>query len=237
MPSPESSTAEQPVIIAHRGVSGEHPENSLAAFRAAVESVEHRADGIELDVHMTADGDFLVHHDPCLADGTTIATATLARLQQHRLADGSPPPSLREALEAANELMVYVEVKALEADGEAALVAQLAGAARTERIQVHAFDHRIIQRLHQRDPARGYGVLSSSYPVDPVTPVLAAGARALWQEAVLIDRALVEQCRAAGIDVIAWTVNDEATASRLRQLGVAGLCGNWPGRLRVRSPR
>ncbi len=237
MSSPISSTHPGPTIIAHRGVSGVYPENSLAAFRAAVESSEHRADGIELDIHMTQDGDFLVHHDPCLPDGTAIATASLARLQRHRLADGTPPPALREVLAVAVGLVVYVEVKGLGRNGAPVLLAQLAEAPGPTEVQVHAFDHRIIRRLHTLDPQRRYGVLSSSYPVDPVGPVLAAGARVLWQEATLIDRELMERCGDADIDVIAWTVNHEDLATELRALGVAGLCGNWPARLRLRSPR
>ncbi len=52
--------AEKPSIIAHRGASGLAPENTLPAFRAAIEA---GADGIELDVHLTRDGHLAVHHD------------------------------------------------------------------------------------------------------------------------------------------------------------------------------
>jgi glycerophosphoryl diester phosphodiesterase len=60
-----------------------------------------------------------------------------------------------------------------------------------------------------------------------------AGATALWQECHLIDAELVEAIHRRGGEVIAWTVNDPATARQLGALGVDALCGNYPERLRI----
>src|SRR6476620_5804061 len=97
-PPPQRMPA-RPEIIAHRGLPHEHPENSLEGFAAALAL---GVDAIELDVHLTADGVPVVHHDPTLGrpsagsplDGRPIAALTLAELRTHRLADGGGVPTL-----------------------------------------------------------------------------------------------------------------------------------------------
>ncbi len=68
--------------------------------------------------------------------------------------------------------------------------------------------------------------------MNPVQSVLDAGAATLWQAADLIDAELVARCREAGVALVAWTVNSREQAAALTALGVDGLCGNWPERLR-----
>jgi glycerophosphoryl diester phosphodiesterase len=229
MTAQQLSTRHHPSVIAHRGSSGRALENTLSAFRLAV---EERCDGVELDIHLSRDGAIVVHHDPQLRGGAAIASRSLAELRRIRLADGSPVPTLSEVLQVTGGLDVHVEAKTLPPEGDDRLLQLIQEAAHPERLHVHSFDHRIIARLAARNPALSLGVLSTSYPVDPVGMVLGAGARTLWQERDLIDRDLVERCTQAEIAVIAWTVNDADEAARLTRLGVAGLCGNWPERLR-----
>ena len=128
-------------------------------------------------------------------------------------------------------LELFVEAKSVPPEADATLIAALR-MPRQGTTHVHAFDHRIIARLRHQDPAISLGVLSASYPVDPIEQVKRAGANTLWQQATLIDRALVAACRHGGISLIAWTVNDREEAKALTALGVDGLCGNWPERLR-----
>jgi glycerophosphoryl diester phosphodiesterase len=219
------STGGRPWTIAHRGVTSVAHENSLAAFRAAVDNAALGCTGVELDIHSTADGEIMVHHDPNLADGRRIAELDRAAVAAARLPDGSPIPTLDEALEAIGPLVAWIEAKGLAASADDRLIGLLRDRDRLDRDQIHAFDHRIVARIARHPKAPGVGVLSSSYPIDPVAAVLDAGARTLWQEWSLIDRALVEGCRAAGIAVIAWTV-PPTEAERLTGLGVAGLCLN-----------
>ena len=221
-----------PMVIAHRGASGYALENSIAAFR---EASARGADGVELDVHATADGKFLVHHDPAIGGIGPIAELPASRFAAHRLANGEPLPSLGEALSAASGLDVWVEVKGLEPRWDANLLAVLDGGPTPDRYAVHSFDHRIIARLGERQPALRRGVLLTSYLVDSVAAVHAADADALWMEASLIDSDLVESMTAAGVSVIAWTVNSESEIRRLTTLGVHGICGNYPDLIRENS--
>ena len=220
-------------IIGHRGASGHAPENSLEAFRLCVENTETRCDGVELDIHTTADGEFVVHHDFHLHDGQHIAMLSTAEVQARPTPAGHQIPTLQVSLEVLAGLDVYIEAKSLPPEADAHLIEIIRRHPTPERLHVHAFDHRTIRRLHERAPELSLGVLSSSYPLDPVSQVLMAGARTLWQEWHLIDEAMVAMCRGAGVEVIAWTVNEAAVAARLHAMGVAGLCGNYPERLFV----
>lgn len=99
------------------------------------------------------------------------------------------------------------------------------------RCGVHGFDHRIIARLGEKRPGLRRGVLLCSYLVDTLAAIHPTGAGTVWQEAPLIDRGLVTALHAAGLELIAWTVNDDVRARELALFGVDGLCGNYPDRL------
>ena len=217
-----------PLVIAHRGASGVEYENSLAAFRRAGEL---GADGIELDIHATTDGALIVHHDPAVA-GTFIPRATGAAIAALRLPNGEPVPTLAQALEAAGQLRVFVEVKTLPPGWDGQLFAVLDAGPNPAGYAVHAFDHRIIQRLRRQRPQLQAGVLSSSYLDDNVEPIRAAGAQVLWEDHAMIDPALVEEVQDAGFGLYAWTPNEISDLSRLASLGVNGLCTNYPDRAR-----
>lgn len=219
----------RPLVIAHRGASGVEYENSLAAFRKAGAL---GADGVELDIHATTDGALIVHHDPAIG-GTVIARATAADVAALRLPNGEPVPTLAQALDAAGPaLRVYVEVKTLPPHWDGHLFAALDAGPNPSGYAVHAFDHRIIQRLRRQRPKLSAGVLSASYLGDNVAPVRAAGAQVLWEDQAMIDLALVEEVQDAGFGIIAWTPNELADLSRLAAQGVDGLCTNYPDRAR-----
>lgn len=219
-----------PRILAHRGASGYAAENSLEAFR---EARKRGADGVELDVHPSADGAFIVHHDPEVPGAGPIAGLTQGEIRARLLPNGEAIPTLSEALAASAGLEVWVELKVLGAGRDEAFLETLSDAD-PALIGVHSFDHRIIARLGNRMPGLRRGVLSVSYPVDPVRQMRDAGARALWQEWRSIDAELVREVHRTGGEVIAWTVPDADAARRLADLGVDALCGNFPDRLRIR---
>ena len=219
-----------PRILAHRGASGHAEENSLAAFEAARKL---GADGVELDVHASADGVLLVRHDAELPGTGSIASLPSASVRSWSGADSQPIPTLDEALGILGGMEVWIELKALPEAADNALFAAIDRAPSPELCRIHSFDHRIVARLGQKRPSLPRGVLSASYPMDPLEPLLATGAGTLWQEWRLIDRELVAALHGAGRSLVAWTVNDATVAQRLAALGVDALCGNYPERLRI----
>ena len=215
----------QPLIIAHRGASGYELENSLAAFRAAV---QRGADAVELDVHATTDGVLIVHHDE-IVNGRHITRSKGAEIRALRLSNGEPVPTLDEALDAiAKPLKVFVEVKSLPSQFDGVLYAAMERGPNNGRCAVHGFDHRIVSRLGLGRPKLPRGVLLSSYPIRPLEVLEDTGATTLWEDHGMIDPALVDTVQSAGYQVIAWTVNDEEEMRRLVALGVDGICTNYP---------
>jgi glycerophosphoryl diester phosphodiesterase len=213
------------LVIAHRGASTDEPENSLAAFRAAL---EQGADGVELDVHATVDGQMIVFHDAELR-GQPVCRLQSAMVLDHRLPNGERVPTLAEALAVITpSATAFVELKGLPPEGDAVLFALFDAAPRSDRCHVHAFDHRIIRRLTARRPTVNAGVLSGSYTLDPAEHVRAAGATALWQHADLVDRPLAAQIHDAGFRLYAWTVDRPDRMRRLIEDGVDGICTNRP---------
>ena len=220
----------RPRIIAHRGASGYEYENSRAAFRRAVTL---DADGVELDVHATQDGAIVVHHDADVPGYGPIALLTRDELRKVRIGNGETLPLLQEVLELVGDCDVWVEVKGLLPAQHGALLAALDGGPSPDRYAVHSFDHRIVRRLGEDRPGLRRGILLSAYLEDPVAALQAVGATTLWQEWQLVDRDLVERVHTAGARIIAWTVNEIGDLERLVRLGVDGLCGNYPDRIRV----
>ncbi|WP_461224759.1 glycerophosphodiester phosphodiesterase [Lacticaseibacillus suihuaensis] len=127
-------------IFGHRGYPARFPENSLAGFRYAV---SHGIDGVETDVHRTADGELVIMHDEWV-DRTSsghgaIKDYTLAQLREFRLANGEPIPTFKEFLTAVADSSALLDIEfkttryryeGLEAQVQA-LVEQYGVAART----------------------------------------------------------------------------------------------------------
>lgn len=220
----------RPSIIAHRGASGYEYENSRAAFRRAVML---DADGVELDVHATRDGAIVVHHDLEIPGFGPIGLISREEARQVRIRNGEPLPLLSEVLELVGNREVYVEVKSLPEAHDEALLAVLDKAPAPGRYAVHSFDHRIIRRLGTCRPDLHRGILLSAYLDDPVAAMRGVGATTLWQEWQQVDQELVNRVHDAGCSIIAWTVNDIGDMERMARLGVDGLCGNYPDRIRV----
>lgn len=192
----------------------------MAAFERALAL---RADAVELDVHLTADGHLVVHHDPDVRGGRRVAairSLTLSDLAAFR-AGGEPIPSLNDVVSGVGgRLRIYCELKGADTarPAVAALLPLGDGAA------VHSFDHRMVAEARAAAPSVARGVLEASYLLDPVAVVRAVAGRDLWQQESMIDAPLVTGIHEAGLRVIAWTVNNHARARQLAAWGVDGLC-------------
>lgn len=226
-PPPVASSRPRIERIGHRGAPREYPENTLPAFERAI---ERGADGIELDVHVTADGIPIVHHDPDVpaSAGRARTTRSLAQMtweevRRVELAPGISIPSLQQVLTAVGDrATVYVELKGINSE-RATL--DLITASRA-RCAVHSFDHAAITRAARLAPAVRRGILFDAYPDDIDAALRDTSALDVWPEWKLIDAALVQRVHARGGRVIAWTVNTTAAAKALIRLGVDGLCGD-----------
>ena len=191
------------------------------------------ADGVELDVHATRDGAIVVHHDAEIPGFGPIAQLSRTEARQVRIRNGEPLPLLSEILDLVGDRDVYIEIKSLLDTHDEELLAVLDRGPAPERYSVHSFDHRIVRRLGTCRPGVRRGILLSAYLDDPVAAMRGVGATTLWQEWQQVDRDLVRQVHDAGFKIIAWTVNEIGDLERMTRLGIDGLCGNYPDRIRV----
>ena len=217
----------KPLVIAHRGASGTEVENSLAAFRAAA---PQGADAVELDIHSTADGELIVHHDGTVG-GLHIPQARASELAALRLPNGEPIPTLSQALAAIPPpLRVYVEVKTLDPRWDDRLLETLDAGPNPSGYAVHSFASHILQRLADKRPTLPRGILSEAYPRHPRALLQSVGASVLWQERSVVDDVLVRAVHSAGAGFIVWTVDEPVEMQRLIAWGVDGICTNFPER-------
>jgi glycerophosphoryl diester phosphodiesterase len=209
--------------IAHRGAKREFPENTLEAFARAY---ERDADAVELDVHATADGVVVVHHDPWIGPNrftSRINQMSWADLSSVSVGGVARIPTLSAVLAATPAwATVYVEIKG---DNIETLVAAAIRAS-SARCAVHSFNHDAIVRMRDIAPEIPRGILFEQLNINILDIIRVTDARDVWPRHDLLDRDLVAAIRAARARVIAWTVNDPGEAGRLTALGVDGLCGD-----------
>jgi glycerophosphoryl diester phosphodiesterase len=236
-------------VWAHRGASAYAPENTLPAFLLAERM---GADGVELDVQLTADGEVVVIHDETMertTDGTgAVAELTLAELRRVDACNGlgeyagTVIPTLAEVFTALapGRLTINVELKALTEfrPGIEPVVAELIAAHDlADRIVVSSFNHYSLKTLQQLAPTLRLGLLLAENLYLPWEYAAEFGAAAIhprWE--VLRVPGMVEYARAAGIAVHPWTVNTEADLAWVFGLGVDAVITDHPDRaLRIRG--
>jgi glycerophosphoryl diester phosphodiesterase len=232
----ESEESGSPLVIAHRGASRAHPENTLAAF---VGAAELGATWVELDVRRTLDEVLIVHHDATLPDGRALAATASGALPDQI-------PTLAEALDtcASHGLGVNIEIKSDPrepgfdpsyrfVDAVVALVAGRAPAVASAYL-VTSFDPACLDRVRVVDPALPTGRLAID--IRDVEHLIAttveAGHVAVNPWDPFVDETFMRLARAAGLAVYPWTVDDPVRQRQLIDLGVDGIITNVPDVLR-----
>lgn len=223
--------------IAHRGDSLFAPENTLTAFQSALP----KADFVELDVHISSDGQLMVMHDSTV-DRTTEGTGTLASksaLQLKQLDAGSwfaPQftgeriPTLAEALNVI--LPSSVPLIEHKAGAPAAYAAELRRLNLVTNVVVQSFNWSFLAGLRALEPqvklaALGSGTLTPTI----IANALSTGAQTLAWEKSSISPSDIGLVHAAGLKLFVWTV-DGAEIDRFIEMGVDGIISNDPGRVR-----
>jgi glycerophosphoryl diester phosphodiesterase len=230
-------------VIAHRGASGEYPENTLLAF---AQGVEQGAEAIELDVRASADGMAVVIHDATLERTTTgtgpVAGHTAEQLGRVDAGAGEGVPTVGQVLERFPELPLLLEIK--EASAAEPLLAVLREHGAERRVVVGAFEASFLA------PFRDSGIARTATRAEVAACWLwsRAGIRMRWPgygvlsvpeqsgRLRVVDPAFVARARRARVPVHVWTVNDRAVAEHLRAVGVNGIITDYPARMRGVAP-
>lgn len=231
--------------IAHRGASGHAPENTMAAFRRAVEL---GAQFIETDLQITRDARVVVIHDPTL-DRTTSGKGQvhLLTVDEIRTLDagawfhrdgqsfaGERVPVLGEIIDFAKEqdIIFYLEIKSGPAWGiEHAVVAALRDRNATAGVVIVSFDPASLDTVRRLDSTMMTGLLCEHPSNDLVERTVRAGARQLVARGDLITQDVVDKAHHAGLQVVAWTINEIEQMRRLIAVPVDGIITDYPDRL------
>jgi glycerophosphoryl diester phosphodiesterase len=247
--------------IAHRGGGKLAPENTLAAFTLAVE--RYRTDMLELDVHRTRDGVWVVSHDPtvdrCTDGSGDIASLTLLEIQRFDAGYRFTPdeghtfpfrgqgiriPTFREVLERFADVRLNVDVKRATEGTESSFADDLRAAGALGRMCCGSEDDVLAARLHEllpdachfypRDALAEFVLAVRSGEPPPLDPRFSVLDMPLYFGGErLVDAALLEAARLSDRWLNVWTVDDPVEMTRLVREGVGGVMTDRPDLLRI----
>lgn len=251
----------KPRVMAHRGASGDAPENTIPAFFLAI---EQEADILETDAHVSLDGHVVVFHDETV-DRTTngtgaVANMTLAELKRldagYRFTtDGGKTfpyrdrgvriATLEEVLATFPQMPINIELKAHDerlVRGACELLDKF-GRFEDGSVLLAAFDHGLMSMLRKHAPEKAYtsfsaaeirGMLLRTWLLWPFrSRGLAFQVPPKRGVVPILTRRFVRLSHALGYEVHPWTIDDPDEMRRLLDLGVDGLFTNYPARARA----
>lgn len=212
--------------IGHRGLMGAEPENTLRSFRRADRMA---LDAIELDLHLSKDGELVVIHDATVdrtTDGTgQVRDLTLAELRGLDAGLGERVPLFTEVLDAVSA-PIQAEIKDRAAARALAEVIERRGL--TERVTVISFHDEALRETRALLPEVALGLVTGRSTATAPERAAELGAELVSCEFARLSAEVVARCRAAGIGVISWTVNTPDELARARELALDGVVTDVP---------
>ncbi|MDI1257520.1 MAG: glycerophosphodiester phosphodiesterase family protein [Flavobacterium sp.] len=221
------------MTIGHRGAKGHFPENTLLSFR---KSLEMNADGIELDVHLSADNEIIVMHDHSI-DRTTngkgaVKDLSLAALKNFRIDVSESIPTLNEVFDLIDKkCLINIELKVATAAKPVTAIIEKYVAKKDwkyEHFIVSSFDWNALQEISNWNPKIPLGVLTET------NLELAIGFSEYIKAATihpyfhLITAENVAQMQAKGFGVFPWTINEPEDIDRIKSFNVNGIITDFP---------
>jgi glycerophosphoryl diester phosphodiesterase len=233
------------INYAHRGASGEYPENTMLAFEKAVEM---GCTGIETDIHVTKDGRLVLIHDETVdrtADGKGyIKDYNLEDLKKLDAGSfkgeafkGTAIPLLEELFEFVKDknikLNLELKTDVIWYDGiEEKVLDQVYKYNLKDRVIISSFNHYSVHRLKSLDNTIETGLLYAEGLFEPHLYAKIVGSEAIHPIYPAINnKELIGRVKQAGIKINTWTVNKEEDMRRLLSYGVEGIITNYPDKL------
>lgn len=242
-------------LYAHRGAAAERPENTMPAFERALEI---GVDALEMDVHLTRDGHFIVVHDdtafrtagvPVAWSSVDLATALHFDVGWGFVAaDGTRPfagkgiavPRFEDVLAAFPDVAINVDIKG--GDAVPKMLELLARLRAEERVTLASFQTTTAVDVRRRgyggNTSLSQGEVAALYALPAVVwrqlPFTGTAAQIPTHQGPLrFDRpSFIAKCHSLGLRVDYWTIDDPAEAARLLDLGADGIMTNDPASLR-----
>jgi len=223
----------EPLIIGHRGASAVAPENTMAAFEAAIAA---GADGIEFDVRLSRDGVPVIIHDETLQRTHGLRRSVVDMTVEELRSVGVP--SLRDLFElmSQNDLILCLEIKASSATLPDLCCQLVHEFAFEDRVIVECFDLKVLEKI---TTLRTAALFEPRIYTDQslIARSLKVGASVLALHHRLAKPALIEKAKHAGLRVVIWTVDDRAWVARAQAMGIEALITNDPAMMIEASDR
>jgi glycerophosphoryl diester phosphodiesterase len=241
---------EKILVYAHRGGSWNAPENTMGAFREAVSL--GGVDYLELDLHITRDGEIVVIHDDTV-DRTTngkgkVSEMTLAQIEQldagswfnHMFPERARPqftreriPTLRTVIDFAKSapIKLYIETKTVKSarrDFEQKVEEVLDEEGFDSFVVVESFDVESLKRMKAINPNLKTALLVEHLTDATILLAKQVSASEIAPHHESVTPPVVRRAHQAGLKVTAWTVDDPAEIKRLREANVDGIITNRP---------
>ncbi|HAM34899.1 MAG TPA: hypothetical protein DEB40_04860 [Elusimicrobia bacterium] len=228
-------------LIAHRGASGLAPENTMAAFRLALEL---GSKAIELDVHQTADKELVILHDEDLRRVAArpeqirdLSWQELCRFEAGGWFDprfrGEPVPRLEEVIDLVKgKAELHLELKrgsSYYRGVEGRLVELVRQRRALKTCVFSSFDHAALFTIRALEPRARIGYLLGETPLETAWGELKElGAESLHLSRRQATAQRVASCHRRRLKILVYTVNDADEARRLEAMGVDGIFSNFP---------
>ncbi|MBQ7638332.1 MAG: glycerophosphodiester phosphodiesterase [Clostridia bacterium] len=242
------------IVIAHRGSNEFAPQNTLPAFRKAI---EENADGFETDVHLTKDGKLVICHNYTIDETSNgrgdITSYTLGEIKLFDFGSYAgeefarvTAPTVDEFLDLVGEHshgLINIELKRPK-NNEKHIVEKTLDSVIAHgllsRCLISSFAPGLLKEVKRLEPGCKTGLLyptvdflSMCRAVDPFPSAKAVGADALHPMDGTVTPALIKRAHSLGMKVNVWTVDSENRAKALAGMGADGIITNRPGKIKA----
>ena len=222
--------------IGHRGAKGYEPENTFVSFQKALDM---EVDGIELDVHLSADGEIIVIHDETI-DRTTngkgfVNALSLCELNAFRIDSKHQIPTLQKVFDLVNQdCFINIELKSYEAtDKVVSLIEKYVAKKgwKYDRFLVSSFDWNALQQVAFLNDEIPIGVLTETDLDLAVAFAKFIQAKSIHPHFHLLTKENTAQIQEKGLQVFPWTINEYEDIQKIKTFNVNGIITDFPDRI------
>ena len=216
--------------IGHRGAKGYEPENTLIAFRKAIDL---KVDGIELDVHLSLDGEIMVIHDETI-DRTTNEKGFVKNFTSLQLNELGIP-TLIEVFDLVNQKsFINIELKGTETSKPVVdLIIHFISEKNWNytNFLVSSFDWKMLEEVNLLNPKIRIGVLTEEDVVEALAFAKKVKIFSIHPNYQLLTKENVALIQENGFKVFPWTVNSKEDIQKLKSFNINGIISDFPDRI------
>ena len=227
-------------IFAHRGYSGKYPENTMIAFKKALEC---EVDGIELDVQLTKDGEVVIIHDETIDRTTTgkgfVVDYTYEELEKFDASfkfkdlGFNKIPTLREYFQLVKDYDIVTNVELKTGINEYLGIEEkvwelIKEYNLEEKVIISSFNHFSVMRMKKIAPQLKYGFLSEDWIIDAGKYTHSYGVQCYHPRFNNLVPDVIKELKKYNLEINTWTVNLEEDMRYLYSNNIDVIITNYP---------